>query len=336
MTGSYDMTLHVKGEGADLTRRRVLAWLALAAGTGAASCLVPRAPETTPRVRGTRLPAALRVRVSGRVLQVPIEAYVLGTTLAEVSPVGEAPAAAERILEVQTILARTYAAAHLGRHASEGFDLCDTTHCQVYQPDRIRTSRFTTITEHVIERTHGTVIVFNGRPIDALFHADCGGRTAAAADVWHGTPVPYLVGGPDVAPDAHRHWQFTTSLAALGQAVDADSRSRVGRLTAVAVAGRDASGRARDVELRGARVRVVRGVDFRAIADASLGERALLSTRFTIARQGPSLTFTGTGYGHGVGLCQLGAAIRARRGDSPAAILAAYYPGTALTRADTP
>jgi stage II sporulation protein D len=334
MTGSYDMTLHGKGEAADVTRRRVLAWLVLAAGTGAASCLVPREPETMPHPGGTRLPAALRVRVDGHVHTVPLETYVLGTTLAEVSPVDEAPAAAERVLEVQTILARTYAAAHLGRHASEGFDLCDTTHCQVYQPDRIRTSRFTAITQRVIERTHGTIIVFRGRPIDALFHADCGGRTADAADVWQSTPVPYLVGGPDVAPDAHRHWQFTTTTTALGRALDADPRSRVGPLEAVVIAERDASGRARDVELRGTRTRVIRGVDFRSIADGTFGPRALLSTRFAIARDGRALIFTGTGYGHGVGLCQLGAAVRARRGDSPATILAAYYPGTSLTRAD--
>jgi stage II sporulation protein D len=336
MTGSYDMTLHVKGEAAALTRRRVLAWLALTAGSGAASCLVPRAPETTPRPGGARLPAALRVRVGGRVETVPLEAYVLGTTLAEVSPVNEPPAAAERVLEVQTILARTYAAAHLGRHASEGFDLCDTTHCQVYQPGRIRTSRFTTITQRVIERNHGTIVVFRGRPIDALFHADCGGRTAAAADVWQSTAVPYLVGGPDVAPEAHRHWQFQTTVAALGRAVDADPRSRVGHLQSVIVSQRDASGRARAVEIRGERTRVIRGVDFRTIADATLGERALLSTRFAIGHERGSLTFTGTGYGHGVGLCQLGAAIRARRGDSPADILAAYYPGTSVTRADEP
>jgi stage II sporulation protein D len=334
MTGSYDMTLHVKGEAADATRRQVLAWIALLAGTGAASCLGHPPPRTSPRARGTRLPAALRVRVAGRIRQVPLESYVLGTTLAEVAPVDEPPAAAERVLEVQTILARTYAAAHLGRHASEGFDLCDTTHCQVYQPDRIRTSRFTPITRRVIERTHGTIVVFEDRPIDALFHADCGGYTAAAADVWQGAPVPYLVGGPDVAPEAHRHWQFTTTAGALGRAVDADPRSRVGRFEAVAVAARDASGRARDVEIRGERTRVIRGVDFRSIADATLGGRALLSTRFAIDQQGGSIVFTGTGYGHGVGLCQRGAALRARRGDSLAEIVTAYYPGAALLQGD--
>ena len=48
----------------------------------------------------------------------------------------------ERMLEVQTIISRTYAVSHLGRHAREGFDLCSTTHCQLFDPRRLQTSRW--------------------------------------------------------------------------------------------------------------------------------------------------------------------------------------------------
>src|SRR5262245_48974568 len=91
-----------------------------------ASC----APSPLPRETALTAPAVVKVRSGGRVLSVPIEDYVLGSALSEVSPVGETPATVGRIFELQTILARTYAFAHLGRHAQEGFDLCDGTHCQ--------------------------------------------------------------------------------------------------------------------------------------------------------------------------------------------------------------
>jgi stage II sporulation protein D len=52
-----------------------------------------------------------------------------------------------------------------------------------------------------------------------------------------------------------------------------------------------------------------------------------MSTRFTIDRTPNGFRLNGTGFGHGVGLCQVGAIARARRGDSVAAILGHYYPG---------
>jgi stage II sporulation protein D len=64
--------------------------------------------------------------------------------------------------------------------------------------------------------------------------------------------------------------------------------------------------------------------------NAAFGPRALQSTRFTVTRSGSTFRFVGTGYGHGVGLCQVGAAARARLGESTEAILAAYFPGTTL------
>ena len=103
-----------------------------------AGCVNPR----TPRPATFAVPDVIRVRTEGRIVDVPIEDYVLGSALSELTPIGADPAAVARIFEVQTVLARTYAVAHLGRHQKDGFDLCDSTHCQLYQPGRIKTSRF--------------------------------------------------------------------------------------------------------------------------------------------------------------------------------------------------
>ena len=94
---------------------------------------------------------------------------------------------------------------------------------------------------------------------------------------------------------------------------------------------RDASGRAAGLAVRGERSYTVRGDVLRAVINRTLGDRALLSTRFSVTRDKAGWIFEGTGFGHGVGLCQRGAAARARRGDAVADILQAYFPGARLT-----
>ena len=152
----------------------------------AAGCVNPR----TPRPAAFVVPEVIRVRTDGRIVAVPIEAYVLGSALSELTPIGADPSAVSRIFEVQTVLARTYAVAHLGRHQKEGFDLCDATHCQLYQPARIKTSRFAEAARRAVERTGGVVLMYSRLPAEALYHSDCGGHTASADAVWGGAHVP--------------------------------------------------------------------------------------------------------------------------------------------------
>jgi stage II sporulation protein D len=104
------------------------------------------------------------------------------------------------------------------------------------------------------------------------------------------------------------------------------------RLDRIAVIARDDSGRAQQVQVRGERVQTLRGEDLRAILNSEFGFRAIMSTRIAVERRGASYRFTGTGFGHGVGLCQTGAAARAARGETVAQILSAYYPGAGLAQ----
>jgi len=310
---------------------RLAALLAVATTLG--GCTKTR-PVRTPQPAATTvsIPAEIRVSVGGRIVRVPFEEYVLATALSEVSPVGESAATIDRIFEVQTVIARTYALAHMGRHAADGYDVCDSTHCQLYQPARIQTSRFATAAREAATRTRGEVLTFAGRPADALFHSDCGGHTAAATTAWGGAPVPYLSGREDDVPQGtHHEWTFSLTSAALRAALNTDPRSAVGsRLDALTVIERDESGRAVRVELRGEKRELLRAEQLRAVLTAKLGDRSIQSTRFTVKETGGRWQFSGTGFGHGVGLCQVGAAARARRGESLADILRAYYPGTKL------
>jgi stage II sporulation protein D len=231
------------------------------------------------------------------------------------------------------VLARTYAVAHIGRHHADGYDVCDTTHCELYDPARIQTSRFTEAARAAVVRTHGEILTYRGRPAEALFHSDCGGYTEAADEVW-GTPVPYLLAAPDDAPAVtHRHWALSVAADRLRAILNGDARTHVGaRLDAIDVRERDVSGRAVTIGITGSTPHVVRSDDFRSVVNATLGDRAMQSTRVTIANAKGAWTIDGTGFGHGVGLCQTGAEARARRGESLESILQRYFPGTALTR----
>jgi hypothetical protein len=113
------------------------------------------------------------------------------------------------------------------------------------------------------------------------------------------------------------------------RAARSDARSDVGaRLDSVRVLKRDRSGRAETVLLEGERRRVLRGWDFKIIVGRELGWKTLKSSRFEVARAGDNFIFRGAGFGHGLGLCQSGAHVMARRGASYRQILAQYLPGT--------
>jgi stage II sporulation protein D len=284
-------------------------------------------------------PETIRVQVVERgvkvVRSVPLEDYAAAAALSEFTPAAGDPSAVEAMFEVQAIIARTYAAAHVGRHAAEGFDLCSTTHCQLYDPARLPVSRWGPEVRDAIRRTAGVVVAYDGLPADAVYHADCGGRTSAASDVWEGPGKPYLISVPDAgaAKDAHEAWQYAIDAKTLERALAKEVRLRGARgLRSIGVVARDDAGRAERVRVRGASHVEVRGTDLRALLSAAFGPRSVRSTMFRIERSGARFVFSGRGFGHGVGLCQVGALARIEAGDSPARVLQHYYPGTTLVR----
>ncbi len=302
----------------------------------AAACSAPASRSTLPSGL-PRLPASIRIGVKEgnrvTIRKVPFERYVQATMLSEFAPASGDPAALERMFEVQAVIARTYALAHLGRHAADGYDLCSTTHCQLYEPPRIQTSRWAPLSTEAVRHTAGRVLWFDGGAASALFHADCGGRTSRADDVWAGTGRPYLVSLVDDGPaeGAHASWTYEAPRAAVLRAVNADTRTRVGaRLDGVQVLERDSAGRAEQIALHGASERIVRGEELREALSAAFGARSVRSTWFDVVRRGPAFVFEGRGFGHGVGLCQAGALARIRAGQNVAVVLQTYFPGTQL------
>lgn len=301
----------------------------------AAGCAAAR-PVALPDVAPGADVAGIELRIrthDGKRRRLALDDYVRGAILPEAALADLGADAALRVAQVQAILARTYALSNLDRHADEGFDLCATTHCQVYRDLDDWPPHLVRLAEEAASSTRNVLVTYAGRPINAVFHADCGGHTSAADVVWSGAAPAYLRGAPDAfcIRDGAAPWRFETTVSALRRELNRTARTRVGRrLDELVVTHRDPAGRAERVALLGEHAIEVRGEHLRAAVVPRFGARSVKSTRFTVRREGDTVVFEGQGFGHGVGLCQVGARARARAGHSPRAILEHYYPGTAV------
>jgi stage II sporulation protein D len=261
-----------------------------------------------------------------RVETIAVEDYVAAVVPAEI---GRAPAAA---LEAQAVAARSYTMARLERHRDEDADLCDGTHCQVFEG----LHRATPDSRAAAEATRSLVLVQKGRVIAAPFHAVCGGRTARPADVWDDEENPDLVPVDDDAclgaPGATWTYRLVRKeLPALGGALGFP------QARFFEVFGHDTTGRVSMVRLAapGGQSLVVRGFEFRRHASELWGWTTVRSTAFEANETRPAYLLTGRGTGHGAGLCQAGAIVRARRGETREQILGLYYKGATVRPLDS-
>jgi stage II sporulation protein D len=270
----------------------------------------------------------LEIRADGQtlrlVLTMPLEEYVAAVLAAESA--GPQPA---QSLQAMAIAARTFAVRFRGRHSAEGFDFCDTTHCQDFH-----LSAITPEIRAAVEATEGELLWFQGRPAGTYYHQNCGGETADAADVWPGQRLPYLREHPDpyCVRAAGSKWQSTLDKSQIATALAAAGLRFPARWESFVISSRSPSGRVLELQFAGPQSDQVRtsASSFRFAVDRSLGWNQIRSDWYDLRDSGTQLTFTGRGSGHGVGLCQAGAAEMGREGKRARDILAFYYPGTGL------
>lgn len=264
---------------------------------------------------------------------VPLEEYLRGVVPNELAPEAFPQLEAQK---AQAVAARSYALAHLGDYAARGYDVCATAACQVYRG----TASEHPLSDRAVSETRGIVASWRGRPIHAFYTSTCGGHTEEGTAVFE-DGAPYLRGvacpaGDDAVgrPERGREWE----VALRPEQVEARVAryGDVGRVldlvpTRVGVSGRVVElrvvGSEGELALRGQRVRL------------GLGLRESL---FVLKKhEGPGgeverFVIRGRGWGHGVGLCQLGAATMARAGASFEAILKHYYTGIAVAALAAP
>lgn len=229
-----------------------------------------------------------------------------------------------------------------------GFDVCADDHCQRYEG----LGRMNKRAVEAVQATRGEVLVFGDEICDCRFHKCCGGKTEEFETCWADKHVPYLesVDCPYCAPDYladtsalrkslndydletqdYHDWQVQYSGSELGEIIREKSGIDFGDIVALKPIQRGKSGRIYALEIVGTRHRQVIGKEL--TIRRWLSKSCLYSSWFevskTVTESQVLFQLRGHGWGHGVGLCQIGAATMAVEGFSYRDILAHYYPGT--------
>lgn len=238
--------------------------------------------------------------------------------------------------KAQAVAARTYTIKNMRNHAGAGYNLCDSTHCQLFTGFAAIKPKAQTAADF----TRNEVVTYNSELISTFYHAICGGRTEAMGFVWSFEHKPYLVSVKD-GPEGRPHcaiapafnWKTRMSLKALNRIarkllwIKPDEEIR--KMT---VSERGISKRAVTIEFAAANRKIrIPATDFYHGIGRRAGWNAVRSTLFDVYSGKDYIILEGRGYGHGVGMCQWGAEGMAREGFGYRDILLHYYPGTKIT-----
>lgn len=236
---------------------------------------------------------------------IDLDNYVSGVVEAEV---GRKPP--KEYFKLQAIICRTYALSNTQKHLIEGYNLCDEVHCQAYHGK----SFFPQIVDAAMQ-TKGAVIVDSDiQLITAAFHSNCGGQTVNSEDVWSKS-LYYLRSVKDTfcLNKKNSFWEK-----------EVDQNQWRGYLTA-----RVNSANEKVIsQYQNAEREVFYPMTNNALSFEDIRHKfKLRSAFFDVESQGNKVMLKGRGYGHGVGLCQIGAMEMAGQGYSYSEILNYYYSG---------
>jgi len=292
---------------------------------------------------GLWLDGRVRVEFDGaqpRTFRIPLEVHAMGGALIFIArlPTEEYTAAVVQgetsgnmppeALRAIAVAARTYATHFRERHKVEHFDFCDSTHCQ------FANLNVTPAVTAAVEQTRGELLWDHGKPLAAYYHQDCGGRTESAKNVWPSAEQansssrddPYCV-------RSSKPWRAEISHRELGAAMKSAGLRVPQQWDEIRILRRTPSGRAQTLTFGNEHSEndvPVAASSLRFAVGRSMGWSFLKSDLYDVASNGDHFVFTGRGTGHGVGLCQFGAAEMAREGKSYRDILAFYYPGASI------
>jgi stage II sporulation protein D (peptidoglycan lytic transglycosylase) len=235
------------------------------------------------------------------------------------------------------VVVRTFMLSHPGRHTSEGFDFCDTTHCQLYRGEHDLSDR---IAEKAIvaavSRTSGKDLRFEGALLEGYYTAACGGLTATPSMVWGGrSRYPYArISCEWCQTSKFKTWERSADRNRILDSLSEFTDSRLSSAAELIADTEQPGGFVRTVTVHDGSTRIVLTSDtFRRAIGLHLGWSTVLSPSFTIARHGSRYVFKGRGFGSQVGLCVTGAMAQARAGRGYREILSFYYPAAVISEA---
>lgn len=296
--------------------------------------------------------------VGGKVLlinHIPLEKYITSVISSEMS--GDCPI---ELLKAHAIISRSWLMAQISGKKPEGkpiitddeictwydreahdlFDVCADDHCQRYQGI---TKTYNPNVEKAVAATRGMFLTYNGEMCDARFSKCCGGKSETFENCWQPVHYNYLesvecpycntddaallktiLNDYDQQSKDFYRWDKTLSQSVLQELLKTKTGIDFGTITDIVPLERGASGRITRLKIVGTKCTKIFGkeLEIRRI----LSQTHLYSSWFDVEKKdGSTFVLHGSGWGHGVGMCQIGAAVMASKGYKYDEILRYYY-----------
>ena len=247
------------------------------------------------------------------------------------------------LLKAHAVISRSWAIRAMQKPNHEGFDVCADDHCQRYEGLRRMSERAV----EAVRATAGQVLLYNDEICDCRYYKCCGGKTEIWRTCWEDIDVPYIqsvqcdyckspspkilrlvLNDYDRETKDFRDWKVTYKDEEINEIIRTKSGIDFGEIIDLIPLHRGASGRIDQLRIVDTKHTEVIGKELKI--RYWLSRSCLYRSWFEVAHENGVWTLSGHGWGHGAGLCQIGAAVMATEGKTYEEILTYYYPGTRL------
>lgn len=270
----------------------------------------------------------------------PLETYLTSVISSEMS--ADSPM---ELLKAHAVISRSWAIRAIGHTLHDGFNVCADDHCQRYEGLLRRNSRAI----EAVRATTGEVLMYGDEVCDCRYYKCCGGKTERFDTCWENIDIPYLqpvdcpycgkaVGNTrlqrlilnnyDQETRNFHDWDVRYSTTELSDIVREKSGIDFGNIIGLYPIRRGASGRIYELEIIGTKHRAIISKELKI--RQLLSHTCLYSSWFDVEKTTHGFILRGHGWGHGVGLCQIGAAQMGMEGFTYQQILSYYYPHSRL------
>lgn len=253
-----------------------------------------------------------------------LDEYIAGVVAGEMKPGWP-----ENAYAAQAIIARTFAMEYMERKNTNQIS-SSYEEAQAFAPQNV-----SDVIRRAVKKTRGEVILYNNKYIRAWFHSSAAGRTttAKAGLAFTEAEPPYIVSvkSPDeLAPADIKNWTAVFDNTAVADALAQTAGVQVNQISDITIAKKDNTGRATKLSITyDGGTKVVDAPKFRNALDPVNLKSTLIKS---IRKQGDRFVFTGSGFGHGVGMSQWGAYQMAKNGKSPEEIVQHYFKDVEITK----
>ena len=250
----------------------------------------------------------------------------------------------KELLKAHAVISRSWAIRAMQKPNHEGFHVCADDHCQRYEGLRRMNERAV----EAVNATRGQVLMFGDEICDCRYYKCCGGRTEIWRTCWEDIDVPYIqsvncdfckspspkvlrlvLNDYDQETKDFRDWTVKYTDAELDAIIAEKSGMDFGHIIALEPLHCGASGRIDSLKIVGTKHTEIIGKELKI--RYWLSKSCLYSSWFEVSHEKGLWTLNGHGWGHGAGLCQIGAAVMASEGHPYEEILSYYYVGSRLS-----